>query len=204
MAELRGNKLDLSSLGSIHCNRWQAERAGVLDGGPEGRDWLAQARFTTAIRHRRHALTATQFQLNTDAGEMNQDERRTLEGARRRSLWALANIHPGDPTASKLLTILDELDHQEPRSASSTDKPCELNAVRDSVPVQHHQSGIDIVLEIDIPEPWRERFLQASIGSTRLPDGPYAVDWDKFLTTWEAEMEHLQQHRAARPKPRLD
>lgn len=129
---------------------------------------------------------------------MNQDELRTLEGARRRSLWALANIHPGDPKASNLLTILDDLDDQERHRASSTDKPCELNAVRDSVPLHHHQSGIDIVLEIDIPEPWRERFLQASIGSTRLPQGPYARDWEKFMGEWESEMRHLALHRAAR------
>ena len=129
---------------------------------------------------------------------MNQDERRTLEGARRRSLWALANIHPGDPKASNLLTILGDLDDQERHSASSTDKPCELNAVRDAVPIKRHPSSIDIVLERDIPEPWRERFLQASIGSTRLPDGPYARDWEKFLSEWEVEMRHLAMHRAAR------
>lgn len=135
---------------------------------------------------------------------MTSDEFRALESMRRRTLWTLAKFSPGDPKASNLLTILDDLDDQERHRASSTDKPCELNAVRDSVPLHHHQSGIDIVLEIDIPEPWRERFLQASIGSTRLTDGLYAVDWDKFLTTWEAEMEHLRQHRAARPKPRID
>jgi hypothetical protein len=127
-----------------------------------------------------------------------------LESERRRALWSLANIPSGDPKAFDFLAVLDDLDLQERHSASSTDKPLELRHVRDSVPVQHHQSGIDIVLEMEIPEPWRERFLQASIGSTRLTDGPYALDWDKFLTTWEAEMEHLQQHRAAWPKPRVD
>jgi hypothetical protein len=135
---------------------------------------------------------------------MTSDELRALESMRRRTLWTLAKFSPSDPKALILLTILGDLDDQERHSASSTDKPLELNAVRDSVPLHHHQSGIDIVLEIDIPEPWRERFLQASIGSTRLTDGLYAVDWDNFLTTWEAEMEHLQQHQAARPEPRID
>jgi hypothetical protein len=56
------------------------------------------------------------------------------------------------------------------------------------------------VLELTIPQPWRERFQQASIGSTRVVEGPYATDWEKFLARWEAEMRHLEQHRAARYK----
>lgn len=86
----------------------------------------------------------------------------------------------------------------------STDKPLELNDVRNSVPVQPHQCGIDIILERDIPQPWRERFFHASIGSTRIPDGPYATDWDKFLAGWEAEMRHLEQHRDVRNTPGTD
>ncbi|MEE4104494.1 hypothetical protein V2I78_10400 [Pseudomonas viridiflava] len=129
---------------------------------------------------------------------MTRNDLRELESERRRALWALANVPPGDLKALIHLAVLDDLDHQERHSASSTDKPLELNEVRDSVPVHHHQSGIDIVLEIDIPQPWRERFLQASIGSTRLPDGPYARDWEKFLSEWESEMRHLALHRAAR------
>ena len=37
--------------------RRQAERAGVWDGRPKGRDVLVTARFTTATRRRRHAKT---------------------------------------------------------------------------------------------------------------------------------------------------
>lgn len=86
------------------------------------------------------------------------NELRELEGARRRTLWALASLRPGDPTASELLTILDELDDQERNGASSMYKPLDLDEVRNSVPVHHHQCGIDIVLELNIPQPWRERF----------------------------------------------
>ncbi|WP_122555580.1 hypothetical protein [Pseudomonas viridiflava] len=131
---------------------------------------------------------------------MNRIDLRELESGRRRALWALANLSIGDPKAFTLLTILDDLDHLERHSASSTDKPLELNAVRDSVPVQHHCS-IDIIFERDIPQPWRERFLQASVGSTRTPDGPYAKNWYKFLRGWDAEMRHLQHHRIERHKP---
>ncbi|MEA9990471.1 hypothetical protein QN404_16405 [Pseudomonas sp. RTS1] len=120
---------------------------------------------------------------------------RERERTRRRVLWALASLRPGDPTASELLIILDDLDVQERNDTTYSDKP--LDEVRNSVSVMRHNSGIDIILERDIPQPWRERFLQASIGSTRVTDGPYAADWDKFLTEWEREMQHLQNHRVA-------
>lgn len=116
---------------------------------------------------------------------------------RRRVLWALATFHPGDPSASDLLVILDDLDDQEQNDTPCSDKPLELIEVRNSVSVMRHNSGIDIILERTIPQPWRERFCQASIGSTRLADGHYAADWDKFLTKWEREMQHLKNHRAA-------
>jgi hypothetical protein len=127
---------------------------------------------------------------------MTHDELRELETTRRKALWVLANLPPGDLKASDALAILDDLDDEERNGTSPTGKQLELAEVRDSVPVLHHHSGIDIVLERNIPQPWRERFLQASIGSTRLPDGPYAWDWEKFLIEWEVEMAHLENHRA--------
>lgn len=128
---------------------------------------------------------------------MTCDLLRERERTRRRVLWALASLHPGDPCASDLLAILDDLDDQERNDTPCSDKPLELIDVRNSVSVMRHNSGIDIILEQTIPQPWRERFYQASIGSTRLVDGPYAADWDKFLTEWEREMQHLQNHRVA-------
>ena len=128
---------------------------------------------------------------------MTQDELRELERARRRALWILAGLQPGDRRASEFIAILDHLDAQEQSSAPSTNTPIGLKQVRHSVQAQHHHSGIDIVLEHDIPQPWRERLLQASIGSTRLADGLYAIDWEKFLDEWEREMQHLHNHRVA-------
>jgi len=156
---------------------------------------FAVSRFTPAIRRRRHATTTVQT-CQKDA-EMTCDLLSERERTRRRVLWALASLHPGDSNASDLLAILNGLDEQERNDIPCSDKPLELIEVRKSVSVRRHNSGIDIILERDIPQPWRERFLQASIGSTRLIDGPYASDWDKFLTEWEREMQHLQTHRAA-------
>lgn len=129
---------------------------------------------------------------------MTHDELRQLEGARRRTLWALASLHPGDSNAPDLLVMLDDLDDQERNDTPCSDTPLELIEVRNSVSMMRHNSGIDIILEQTIPQPWRERFLQASIGSTRVPDGPYATDWDKFVNEWEREMQHVQNHRLAR------
>ena len=131
-------------------------------------------------------------------------ELRELEAKRRKALWMLANISPGDSKAFDALSILDDLDLQERKYSSNADKALELNQLRDCVTVQHNHSGIDIILEQTIPQPWRERFVQASIGSTRLLDGPYASDWYKFLACWLSEMQHLKAHRAACSEPKLD
>lgn len=128
---------------------------------------------------------------------MFHNELRMLEKVRRRALWALASLHPGNPDASEPIALLNDLDAQKRSSAPLTGTPVGLEEVRDSVQAQRHKSGIDIVLEHEIPQPWRERFLQASVGSTRLADGPYATDWQKFLNEWEREMQHLHNHRAA-------
>ncbi|MDI1330131.1 hypothetical protein [Pseudomonas sp.] len=126
------------------------------------------------------------------------EELRKLESTRRRALWEIARFVPGDPKAADALAILNDLDDEERNGKPLTDKALDLNEVRDSVPVQHHHCGVDIVLEMTIPQPWRERFLHASIGSTRVADGQYAHDWETFLSKWEVEMAHLKRHRALR------
>lgn len=143
-----------------------------------------------AARHDNPQLRAT-----PENAEMLHDELRKLESARRRALWALSSLRPGAPQASEFIAILNDLDAQERSSPPLTGTPVGLREARDSVQAQRHKSGIDIVLEHEIPQPWRERFLQASVGSTRLADGPYAIDWEKFLDEWEREMQHLKNHR---------
>lgn len=135
---------------------------------------------------------------------MTHDELRKLERTRRKALWEIAKLRPGDPKAADILTILDDLDDPEQSRPALPNDPLELDVVRSSVPMHHHHSGNDIVLERDIPEPWRERFLQASIGSTRIAAGPYARDWEKFLSEWESEMRHLSMHRPARRDLSID
>lgn len=170
----------------------QAERAGVRDASPQGRDtpWRGSIHGSLTPQAARH-------QRQQEVTQMPDDELRELEAKRRKALWMLANISPGDSKAFDALSILDDLVLQERKDSPHADKVLELNQLRHWVTLQHHHSGIDIILEQTIPQPWRERFNQASIGSTRLLDGPYASDWDKFLTEWVREMQHLQNHRAA-------
>jgi hypothetical protein len=72
-----------------------------------------------------------------------------------------------------------------------------LDDLRKLVQEEPRATGYPIVRDTEIPQPWRERFQRASIGSTRAPEGAYAHDWQKFLSEWEAEMLHLANHREA-------
>lgn len=126
------------------------------------------------------------------------DERlRLRETARRRTLWALDSIRPGDPKALPLLDILREIEQSEQADFPLSSSLLSTQLVLALVPTEPHPIGFDIVHESDIPQPWRERFIRASIGSTRVDEGFYAHDWQSFLTDWRSEMEHVEKHRAA-------
>jgi len=126
------------------------------------------------------------------------DDLRTRESLRRKALWTLSHLVPGDPKAAAILNVLDDIEDQERVDSNRNYPGLDIDAARKAVQIERHSSGISIVREAGIPQPWRERFLQASIGSTRLVDGPYAHDWGKFLTKWQAEMQHLDAHMSAR------
>lgn len=104
----------------------------------------------------------------------------------RKALWALADLTPGDPRATDALVILDDIAPQEQRGSLP------------SVPSTERLGGTLIVRDLDIPQPWRERFHCASRGSTRLVEGAYYRDWEKFVSEWKREMAHLELHRRAR------
>jgi hypothetical protein len=120
------------------------------------------------------------------------------EIARRKALWALASIVPGDPRALSVLDVLDDIERQERHYSVALEETLSIGAVRHFVPVEAHPIGCNIVRESSIPQPWRERFLRASIGSTRVPEGLYAHDWNRFLTEWQNEIRLLEMHRMAR------
>lgn len=121
------------------------------------------------------------------------------ETRRRRALWTLAHLEPGDPRALCVLRVLDEFDQQE-HAWLGSGRIATVDEITNQVASEPHPIGTPIVREEAIPEPWRERFLCASYGSTRVAEGAYLHDWLKFLSKWQQEMTHLQRHRAARDR----
>lgn len=124
---------------------------------------------------------------------------RRLEISRRRALWALANLQPGDARAEKVLAELDEVD-QGLQDVVTGDQLSAQELV--DVVIAKLHNGIQLVVEDSIPEPWLQRFQAASVGSTRLAEGPYIRDFGKFVAVWHLELEHLNAHRAHRSSTR--
>ncbi|CEL29329.1 hypothetical protein [Pseudomonas fluorescens] len=121
---------------------------------------------------------------------------RDREKIRRKALWSLTHLRPGDPKATPIVSMLDEIARQDEADRLLRDM-AKVEDLRDLVVTEPRSSGLQIVREESIPEPWRERFLQASIGSTRLGAGPYLHDLEKFVHLWTQEIQHLEAHRSA-------
>lgn len=118
---------------------------------------------------------------------------RGLEIARRRALWALADLQPGDVRAESVLGELDEV--EQALQDVVGDHQLSAQELVDVVITKLH-NGVPLVVENSIPELWLQRFRAASIGSTRLAEGPYLRDFEKFVDVWHQEIEHLNAHRA--------
>lgn len=129
---------------------------------------------------------------------MNKLESR--EKARRRALWQLQGLKPGDPAAKEWLLVLAEVEFLDQAEPIGNGHQLTIEQLRKMVPIVELR-GFGIVRDDDIPEPWRERFGQASAGSTRLPEGSYSRDWMKFLALWPEEMTLVQQHRNKHSSP---
>lgn len=134
---------------------------------------------------------------------MNDDEKQTYERLyfrernRREALWKLEQLRPGDPAAEQPLATIDAVEADEQEKPIGTAIELGIEQLRERVPVVDVRT-FRIVRDEDIPEPWRERFSQASTGSTRIPEGCYSRDWLHFLHLWPKEMAHLQRHREER------
>ena len=119
------------------------------------------------------------------------------ERERRDAIWRLELIEPRSKSAEPFLELLSAI-----RDADETDpigEACALgiDEVVALVPITSVSGSIDYVGYDDIPEPWCERFLQASAGSTATIRGGYASDWEKFVRLWTAEMEMIKKHQEA-------
>jgi hypothetical protein len=125
---------------------------------------------------------------------MTPDNLQDRETSRRKALWTLAHLQPGDPKAVAVIQVLDDIAVQDEESANDTVR---INALRNVIETEARSNGLQIIREASIPQRWRERFLQASRGSTRHIEGPYLHDFQKFITLWKRENDHLDAHRIA-------
>ena len=119
------------------------------------------------------------------------------ERDRRDAIWRLEAIKPGSKTAEPFLESLAaiaELDESDPIGEAWA---LSIDEVFEMVPITSVPGSIDYVGYDDIPEPWCERFLQASTGSTATIRGGYASDWEKFVRYWKVEMEMIDRHQEA-------
>ena len=108
----------------------QAERAGVRDASPQGR-----APPRRGSIHGSLTPQAACLQRQQEVTQMPNDELRELEAKRRKALWMLASISPGDPEAFDALSILDDLDLQVNRPGFSRHLASSLRNVFQTLPV---------------------------------------------------------------------
>jgi hypothetical protein len=121
---------------------------------------------------------------------------RDREKLRRKALGTLSLLHPGDPNAGPIIQVLENTARQDEADAS-IQSAIAISELRNVIEIQARTNGLKVVQELSIPEPWRERFFQASRGSTRHVNGPYLHDLQKFIALWKQKMEHLNAHRSA-------
>lgn len=119
------------------------------------------------------------------------------ERERRDAIWRLEAIKPGSKTAEPFLESLAAIAEADESDPIGEAYAVGIDEVFDMVPITSVPGGIDYVGYDDIPEPWCERFLQASAGSTATIRGSYAGDWEKFVRYWKVEMEILRNHQEA-------
>ncbi|WP_312723457.1 hypothetical protein [Stutzerimonas nitrititolerans] len=114
------------------------------------------------------------------------DDLKAREEARRKALWSLGAPERKAEAEATLLTIW-KLDRDYPLGAAAG---LSIEEVESLVPITMSGST-QLVRLADIPEPWATRFDEASYGSTRLLDGHFARDWEKFLSLWPGEAEKI-------------
>lgn len=115
------------------------------------------------------------------------------ERDRRKAIWQLADLQPGDRRARPILQQLAELerlDHEQPLSDCALD----LQQLRE-LPNEQHPIGFNIIRDAYIPQPWLSRFAIAMGPISRVIEGVYWHDWTDFLDAWVKENDHLLKHR---------
>lgn len=147
------------------------------------------------------------FLVDTEATQILKDEfdsfkvawRRLYdrERERRDAIWRLEPIKPGSKAADPFLESLAAIAKDDETDPIGEAHTLGIDEVVAMVSVTSAPGVIDYVGFDEVPEPWCERFLQASAGSTATTRGMYAGDWYKFARLWEFEMKMVAKHRLA-------
>ncbi len=114
------------------------------------------------------------------------DDLKARERARRKALWSLG-APERQAEAEAILLMIWKLDRDYPLGSAAG---LSIEEVESLVRITMSDST-PLVRLADIPEPWATRFDEASYGSTRLLDGYFARDWEKFLSLWPGEAEKI-------------
>ena len=112
------------------------------------------------------------------------DDLKAREEARRKVLWSLG-AHERKVEAEATLLTIWKLERNYPLGSAAG---LSIEEVESLVPITMSGST-QLVRLADIQEPWATRFDEASYGSTRLLDGHFARDREKFLSLWPGEAE---------------
>lgn len=133
-----------------------------------------------------HTDTRTMSVINATTN-LSHREKRRREALSNIGCW-LIDVSLRDAALRELQEI-QELDRTSPLGGAAA---MSLDELRESVPIHTDaRNSYPYVLEEEIPEPWRERFLIVSVGSTRSGRGWYAHDWQEFLFLWQKEHLYL-------------
>ncbi|RML51102.1 hypothetical protein ALQ93_02479 [Pseudomonas syringae pv. pisi] len=75
------------------------------------------------------------------------DVLRSRESVRRKALWTLSHLVPGDPKAAAILDVLDEIEGQERVDLNHSHPGFDIDAARKAVQIERYSSVINIVRE---------------------------------------------------------
>lgn len=73
------------------------------------------------------------------------DDIRTRESFRRKALWTLSHLMPGDPKAAPILDVFDGIEDQEDVELNRHRPSLDIDVARKAVLIERHRSGIRIV-----------------------------------------------------------
>ena len=86
------------------------------------------------------------------------DDLRTRESVRRKALWTPSHLMSGDPNAAASLDVLYDIEDQERVDLNRHHPSLDVDSAGKAVLIERLSSGIGIVHEASIPQPFDQRW----------------------------------------------